>query len=140
MSLWTRITPGATPGGGEEAASVRPRHLDLKKDASLTVHWMDGRVSVYPIAYLRRFSPSAAEAVAEQLVLTAQSLLETAGLIAHDAPIITEDWTGRLREVFDVDSARFHLATVTMADDLLRTAAVVRARAEVAMNDWVVCQ
>ncbi len=87
-----------------------------------------------------RFSPSAAEEVARQLTLTAQSLLETAGLIAHDAPIVTEDWTGRLREVYDVDSARFHVAAVTVADDLLQTAAIVRARAEVAMNTWVVCQ
>jgi DUF971 family protein len=34
-------------------------HLDLKKDHGLTVHWADGRRSFYPIAYLRRMSPSA---------------------------------------------------------------------------------
>ena len=38
---------------------VRPAHLDLKKDRALTIHWADGRISVYPIAYLRRHSPSA---------------------------------------------------------------------------------
>ncbi|MFP4144927.1 MAG: gamma-butyrobetaine hydroxylase-like domain-containing protein [Phycisphaeraceae bacterium] len=37
----------------------RPKKLDLKRDEALTVHWSDGRVSVYPIPYLRRMSPSA---------------------------------------------------------------------------------
>ncbi len=37
----------------------RPRSLDLVKDRALTVRWMDGLVSIYPIAYLRKMSPSA---------------------------------------------------------------------------------
>lgn len=41
------------------SAEPRPIHLDLQKDKALTVRWSDGRVSVYPIAYLRRMSPSA---------------------------------------------------------------------------------
>ena len=36
-----------------------PQHLDLKKDTALTITWQDGRESVYPIAHLRRLSPSA---------------------------------------------------------------------------------
>ena len=36
-----------------------PKHLDLKKDKGLTVHWRDGRVSFYPVKYLRKMSPSA---------------------------------------------------------------------------------
>jgi DUF971 family protein len=36
-----------------------PRHLDLKRDEGLTVKWQDGSHSFYPIAYLRRMSPSA---------------------------------------------------------------------------------
>ena len=36
-----------------------PEHLDLKKDTGLTIRWSDGRESFYPIAYLRRMSPSA---------------------------------------------------------------------------------
>lgn len=39
--------------------TVRPDHLELKKDTALTVHWSDGRRSRYPIAYLRKMSPSA---------------------------------------------------------------------------------
>ena len=41
------------------AGPIKPKHLDLDKDQALTVHWTDGRVSVYPIAYLRKWSPSA---------------------------------------------------------------------------------
>ncbi|MCZ6835395.1 MAG: DUF971 domain-containing protein [Planctomycetota bacterium] len=37
----------------------RPEHLDLKKDTALTIRWSDGRVSTYPIDYLRKMSPSA---------------------------------------------------------------------------------
>jgi DUF971 family protein len=36
-----------------------PQHLDLKKDHGLTVVWADGTESFFPIAHLRRFSPSA---------------------------------------------------------------------------------
>ena len=36
-----------------------PRHLDLKRDEGLTVEWQDGSRSFYPVAYLRRMSPSA---------------------------------------------------------------------------------
>jgi DUF971 family protein len=39
--------------------AVRPKHLDLKRDEALTITWDDDTVSVYPIAYLRRHSPSA---------------------------------------------------------------------------------
>jgi DUF971 family protein len=38
---------------------IRPKHLDLKKDKGLTVHWEDGTVSFFPVTYLRRLSPSA---------------------------------------------------------------------------------
>lgn len=36
-----------------------PTHIDLKKNRGLTVQWADGSGSYYPIAYLRRLSPSA---------------------------------------------------------------------------------
>ena len=36
-----------------------PLDLDLQKDAGLRVRWDDGVESYYPIAYLRRLSPSA---------------------------------------------------------------------------------
>lgn len=46
-------------GAGDPGPSIRPKHLDLKKDTALTIQWSDGRVSIYPIAYLRKLSPSA---------------------------------------------------------------------------------
>jgi len=36
-----------------------PAHLDLKKDTGLRIEWEDGAVSYFPIAYLRKMSPSA---------------------------------------------------------------------------------
>lgn len=36
-----------------------PAHLDLVKDRGLTIKWSDGSESFYPIAYLRKLSPSA---------------------------------------------------------------------------------
>ena len=44
---------------GQENPPPKPKSLDLDKDKSLTICWSDGRVSIYPIAYLRRMSPSA---------------------------------------------------------------------------------
>jgi DUF971 family protein len=37
----------------------KPIHLDLARERGLTVRWSDGTSSFYPIAYLRRMSPSA---------------------------------------------------------------------------------
>lgn len=36
-----------------------PRHLDLQRRKGLTVEWQDGRTCFYPVAWLRRMSPSA---------------------------------------------------------------------------------
>ncbi|MAB83285.1 MAG: 1-(5-phosphoribosyl)-5-((5-phosphoribosylamino)methylideneamino)imidazole-4-carboxamide isomerase [Phycisphaerae bacterium] len=36
-----------------------PRHLELDRARGLVVHWADGRLSVYPVEHLRRYSPSA---------------------------------------------------------------------------------
>lgn len=53
-------TPGAADQGAQSPeVGVRPRHMDLKRDKALTIQWSDGRVSIYPIAYLRKLSPSA---------------------------------------------------------------------------------
>jgi DUF971 family protein len=37
----------------------RPAHIDLVRDEALTITWEDGVTSRYPVALLRRMSPSA---------------------------------------------------------------------------------
>lgn len=76
-----------------------------------------------------RFSFADADAAADELVRAAQSLLEAAAFLAHDVPDVTEEWTGRFREVFDVESTRHDAALRLLADELLSLAASVRARA-----------
>ncbi len=53
--------PGPNPVAPVAGASPTPTptDIDLKKDKGLTVRWADGTTSYYPIAYLRRMSPSA---------------------------------------------------------------------------------
>jgi len=38
---------------------MRPTRLDLDRDKGLTIEWEDGTTSFYPVAHLRRLSPSA---------------------------------------------------------------------------------
>ena len=38
---------------------IAPAHLDLDREKGLAITWGDGRESFFPIAYLRRRSPSA---------------------------------------------------------------------------------
>ena len=51
--------PDTAHEDGHPASNIRPKHIDLKKDSALTIKWSDGRTSVYPIALLRKLSPSA---------------------------------------------------------------------------------
>ncbi len=37
----------------------RPKHIHLDRAKGLTIEWSDGSQSFYPVAYLRRMSPSA---------------------------------------------------------------------------------
>ena len=43
----------------QRADTVRPLHLHLDRQRSLTVEWADGRRSEYPLAYLRSKCPCA---------------------------------------------------------------------------------
>ncbi len=70
-----------------------PRSLDLKKDSGLAVEWMDGRRSFYPIAYLRRMSPSAeARQMREELAKNPLTVLPAGSrsgpLVAVDAELV----------------------------------------------------
>ncbi|MBI1337721.1 MAG: DUF971 domain-containing protein [Phycisphaera sp.] len=77
------------------AFSHKPQHLDLKKDKGLTVTWSDGRVSFYPVAYLRKMSPSAdARQLREELaknpltVLPASAVSSTGPITATGAELV----------------------------------------------------
>lgn len=74
---------------------LKPLHLDLKKEECLTIHWSDGITSRYPIAYLRRMSPSAEakkmrqEMASNPLTVLPQSMANLTGpLTALDAELV----------------------------------------------------
>ncbi len=72
--------------------SDRPTALDLKKDRGLTVTWADGRVSYYPIGYLRRSSPSADERqLREQMAKDPLTVLPTNVAEAMNKPVVAVD-------------------------------------------------
>ncbi len=61
------------------ATDEHPAHLDLKRDQGLTIEWQGGRRSFYPIAYLRRMSPSAdAKTLREKLAANPLTALPAA--------------------------------------------------------------
>ena len=49
----------ASAAASAAAAALAPAHLDLDREKGLAITWADGRESFFPIAYLRRRSPSA---------------------------------------------------------------------------------
>ncbi|MFG0293020.1 MAG: gamma-butyrobetaine hydroxylase-like domain-containing protein [Phycisphaerales bacterium JB050] len=56
-----------------------PANLNLVKDQGLTIDWADGSRSYYPIAYLRKMSPSAeARKLREDLAKNPLTVLPTA--------------------------------------------------------------
>ncbi len=69
--------------------SIKPVSIDLKRDTTLTVAWSDGRVSVYPIALLRRHSPSAdAKQLREQIAANPLTVLPANAV--NDTPLTAE--------------------------------------------------
>jgi DUF971 family protein len=82
--------PGHEGDAAEGAAEpdVRPRRLDLKKDTALTIQWSDGRVSIYPIAYLRKLSPSAeARELRKQMQRNPLTVLPASAGNSGDGPL-----------------------------------------------------
>ena len=73
----------------------KPLHLDLKKEECLTIEWPDGITNRYPIAYLRKMSPSAEAKQMRQemeknpLTVLPQSMANQSGpLTALDAELV----------------------------------------------------
>lgn len=74
---------------------VTPIEMDLKKDEGLTIVWSDDVRSYYPIAYLRRLSPSAdARELRKQIKANPLTVLPGGGggssgpLVATDAELV----------------------------------------------------
>lgn len=71
-----------------------PVHLDLEKDAGLTVRWADGSETFYPLVFLRRMSPSAdARELREQMARNPLTVLPAGAasrgpLTAVDAELV----------------------------------------------------
>jgi len=71
--------------------SEKPVHLDLRRDEGLTVQWSDGRESFYPIAYLRKMSPSAdARQLREEMQSNPLTVLPAA-MAGHEGPVTAVD-------------------------------------------------
>jgi hypothetical protein len=83
-----------------------------------------------------RFDFAAADDAADQLLLTAQSLLEAVAVLELDIPVVTEDWRGRFREVFDVEMLRQDVSLRMLAEALSVLATLVRAKAIEAAASW----
>lgn len=70
-----------------------PAHLDLEKERGLTIAWSDGTTSFYPIAYLRRMSPSAEsrklrEDMAKNPLTVLPQARASGPLVATDAELV----------------------------------------------------
>ncbi|MEM8756476.1 MAG: DUF971 domain-containing protein [Planctomycetota bacterium] len=74
-------------------AGLTPTDLDLKKDRGLTIRWNDGSGSYFPIAYLRKMSPSAdqrqlREAIAKNPLTVLPGGSGSEGVAAVDAELV----------------------------------------------------
>ena len=73
---------------------ITPEHLDLKKDHGLSIRWSDGVESFYPIAYLRKMSPSAEmrelrkQMNSNPLTILPDGMSGSANIVATDAEMV----------------------------------------------------
>jgi hypothetical protein len=63
-------------------------------------------------------------------------LLEAVGVLELDIPVVTEDWSGRFRDVFDVEMLRRDVSLRMLAEGLFVLATLVRAKAIEAAASW----
>ncbi|QNN22407.1 DUF971 domain-containing protein [Planctomycetales bacterium ZRK34] len=67
--------------------SERPKHLDLDREKGLTVTWPDDTVSFYPIAHLRKFSPSAEMRVLREQIEQNPLTVLPQSMADHEGPV-----------------------------------------------------
>ena len=94
MSFSIRSPEVADPATTIRTMDLKPLHLDLKRDQGLRVQWNDGHESFYPVALLRKLSPSAEQqALREEMESNPLTVLpnaptNTKTLTAEDAELI----------------------------------------------------
>ncbi len=67
---------------------MQPARIDLKKDRGLTIEWEDGATSYYPVAYLRKMSPSAdMRALREEMAKNPLTVLPASAIAKGGAPL-----------------------------------------------------
>ena len=94
MALSIRSHEAGDPATTIRTMDLKPLHLDLKRDQGLRVQWNDGCESFYPVALLRKLSPSAEQqALREQIASNPLTVLPNAptpteALTAEDAELI----------------------------------------------------
>lgn len=87
-----------------------------------------------------RFDVAAADEVVDQLLATAQAVLEAAAVVGQELPATTEDWTGPHRDTFDEWAGAGLLEAQLLGESLVAAAARVRALAvEAAAVRLVTC-
>ncbi|MGH9185069.1 MAG: hypothetical protein ACRD0U_04525 [Acidimicrobiales bacterium] len=69
-----------------------------------------------------RFDDAASEHLKEELIATARALGEATAVLMADIPVVTEDWRGRFREVFDAEAVRLLGTLAMMSESLVGTA------------------
>jgi len=68
-----------------------PVRLDLDREKGLSVEWSDGSTSFYPVAHLRRLSPSAeARELREQMKANPLTVLPASASEGSSAPLRAE--------------------------------------------------
>ncbi|MBL9141850.1 MAG: DUF971 domain-containing protein [Phycisphaerae bacterium] len=73
----------------------RPLHLDLNKELGLTIEWSDGVRSFYPIAHLRRQSPSAdARALRDEMARNPLTVLPNRGGVSGPLRALAAELVG----------------------------------------------
>ena len=70
---------------------VRPINIDLKRDEGLTIDWSDGSRSFFPIAHLRRLSPSAESRHLREQIATNPLTVLPASATRNDGPLTAVD-------------------------------------------------
>lgn len=76
------------------AMSDAPRHLHLDRKKGLTVTWADGQTSRFPVAHLRRWSPSAEARSARQELSSNPLAVVQAGPSPDDLEAVTIEPVG----------------------------------------------